>query len=168
MKVAADHEEPEVKWEVKGMPERLQEPAADFKEALAKAEDTISQTSTDLEVEEHVNTAAGEFDKNTIVGQRHQLGVPWRDHWDPEASPKKPEVRKRFEEIMDRYNDVFSKTKYAWRLMDIPPVKIPFKQDADPVVHKYIPMTYSCISSRVCSVRVRFFLQMTIIPGRVK
>ena len=140
MKVAADHEEPEVKWEVKGMPERLQEPAADFKEALAKAEDTISQTSTDLEVEEHVNTAAGEFDKNTIVGQRHQLGVPWRDHWDPEASPKKPEVRKRFEEIMDRYNDVFSKTKYAWRLMDIPPVKIPFKQDADPVVHKYIPM----------------------------
>ena len=144
MEIASEPDGPEVKWtptmKPGGMTERLQPPAEGFKEALKKAEDTISQTSTDIEVEEHVNTAAGEFDKDTIVGQRHLLGVPWRDHWDPEASPKRPEVRKRFEEIMDKYNDVFSKTKYAWRLMDIPPVKIPFKKDADPVVHKYIPM----------------------------
>ena len=130
---------PEVIWDPKEGasrgPERLQPPTEDFKEILADADDTISKTSTDLEIEEHVNTAVGEFDKDTIIGQQHLLGVPWRDHWDPEASPKKPEVKKRFEEIMDRYNDVFSKTKYAWRLMDIPLVKIPFSKEADPVVH---------------------------------
>ena len=120
---------------------RLLPPPAGLAEALLAAdEDLGSDTSTDREVEKHVNEHAGAFDHQSIIGQRHLLDDPWRKYWDESRSPKNPKTREQFERLMDKHNNELAKHKDAWRLMNIEPRKIPFDPNAEPIVHQYIPM----------------------------
>ena len=122
--------------------QRLKPPPMDLMERFEKAEEDMESTSTDREIDEHVNHFPGEFDLETLMAQKHREDEYWGDCFPREKYPKNPnpEIEPEFIRIMDKHNSTLAKSPRSWRLMTIPPVSIPFDKTVPPIVHKYYRM----------------------------
>ena len=120
---------------------RLRPPDGKLIKNIETLEEDQGSTSTDDQVEKHIHTDASEFQASDIMGCKHQEDERWEDFITEEQYPKNPQQKTMFINIMNKYNSTFSKKSNAWRLMNIKPVHIKFKEDAPRVVHKYRPMS---------------------------
>ena len=112
------------------------------------------------EIKESLERFPGEMDAQSIIKDRH-IPKPWRTIIDESKFDYlKPDIKARLFSLLDRYQDILSSVKGAWRFMDTEPLDLDFTTNT-PIITRPFPISPN--KDRILTAKVQELIENDLV-----